>query len=91
MSVRYHLNGCAPDALMRNVFVILRVLVTARYLRLKSQELHEELMAAHSIIGHEVEEKVRLRGEVPASEANAQKVALLTNQLAAMSSQHQEA
>ena len=37
------LNGCAPDALVRNAFVILRVVATARYLHLKSQELHESL------------------------------------------------
>ena len=29
------LNGCAPDALVRNAFVILRVVATARYLHLK--------------------------------------------------------
>ena len=34
------LNGCAPDALVRNAFVILRMVATARYLHLKSQELH---------------------------------------------------
>ena len=40
------LNGCAPDALVRNAFVILRMVATARYLHLKSQELHEALMEA---------------------------------------------
>ena len=85
------LNGCASDAFVRNAFAILRVVVTACYLHLKCQELHQELMAANSIIGFEVEDKVRMRGEVPVSESDTQTVALLTNQLAAMSSQHQEA
>ena len=61
------------------------------YVHLKSQELHEALMNAHETIGYEVEEKFRLRGEVPASDANAQTVVLFTDQLAAMSNQHQEA
>ena len=29
-------NGCAPDALLRNSFVILRMVATARYLHLKA-------------------------------------------------------
>jgi len=33
------LNGCSPDALVRNTFVLLRMVATARYLHLKSQEL----------------------------------------------------
>jgi hypothetical protein len=37
------LNGCSPDALVRNAFVIVRMVVTARYLHYKSQELHEAL------------------------------------------------
>ena len=45
------LNGCAPDALVRNAFVILRMVATARYLHLKSQELHEALKEAHVTIG----------------------------------------
>jgi len=85
------LNGCAPDALVRNAFVILRVVATARYLHLKSQELQEALKAAHETIGEEADERVRLREEGPAIDANAQTVALLTDQLAAMSNQHQEA
>jgi hypothetical protein len=64
---------------------------TARYLHLKCQELHEALMTAHETIEFEVEEKVRLRGAAPAVDASAQPVALLTDQLAAMSSKHQEA
>jgi hypothetical protein len=32
---------------VRNAFVILRLVATARYLHLKSQELHEALMEAH--------------------------------------------
>ena len=31
------LNGCLPDALIRNAFVILRIVATARYLHFKSQ------------------------------------------------------
>ena len=80
------LNGCAPDALVWNAFVILRMVATARYLHLTSQE-H---MEAHGILGEDAEERVRLREEGPAIEANAQRVFLLTDQLAAMSSQHQE-
>ena len=53
------LNGCSPDALARNAFVLLRMVATARYLQLKSQELHKALMTAHETIGFEVEEKVR--------------------------------
>ena len=45
----------------------LRLVATARYLHLKSQELHEALMTTHETIGLEVEEKVRLRGAAPAS------------------------
>ena len=82
------LNGCAPDALVRNAFVILRMVATARYLHLKSQELHEALMEAHGTLGDDAEERVRLREEGPAIEANAQ---LLTDQLAAMSNQHKDA
>ena len=40
------INGCAPDALMRNSFVILRMVATARYLHLKAQELHDALEAS---------------------------------------------
>ena len=84
------LNGCAPDALVRNAFVTaryLRVVVTARYLHLKSQELHEALREAHVTIGEEADERVRLREEIPAIDASDKTVALL----AAMSAQHQEA
>ena len=49
------LNGCAPDALVRNAFVILRVVATARYLHLKSQELHKALREAHVTIGEEAQ------------------------------------
>ena len=66
--------------------MILRLVATARYLHLKSQELREALMTAHEIIGYEVEEKVRLRGVAPVVDASAQQVALLKDQLAAMSS-----
>jgi Skp family chaperone for outer membrane proteins len=76
---------------VRNSFVILRMAATARYLHLKSQELHEALMDAHETIGFEVEEKVQMRGAVSASGADDQQVALLTDQLAATSTKHQEA
>jgi len=56
--------------------VLLRTVATARYLHIKSQELHEALMKAHDTIGFELEEKVRLRGATPAVDA------LLTDQLA---------
>ena len=71
------LNGCAPGALVRNAFVILRVVATARYLHLKSQELHEALREAHVTIGEEADERVRLRGEIPAFDARDKTVALL--------------
>jgi hypothetical protein len=64
------LNGCSPDALLRNSFVLLRMVATARDLHLKSQELHEALMEAHETIDYEVEEKVRHRGAVPAVDAS---------------------
>ena len=85
------LNGCSPAALVRNAFVLLRMVATARYLHLKSQELHEALMEAHETIGYEVEEKVRFRGAAPAVDASAHQVALLTDQLADMSTKYQEA
>ncbi len=65
------LNGCTPDALVRNAFMILRMVATARYLHLKSQELHEALMEAHGTLGEDADERVRLREEDPAIEANA--------------------
>ncbi len=77
------LNGCAPDALVRNTFVILRMVATARYLHLKSQELHEALMDAHGILGEDADERVRLREEGPAHEAIARRVLDLTDQLSA--------
>jgi hypothetical protein len=81
------LNGCASDALVRNAFVSLRVVATARYLHLKSQDLHEALREAHVTIGEEVDERVRLQEEIPASDARDKTITLL----AAMSTQHQEA
>jgi hypothetical protein len=48
------------DALVRNAFVILRMVATARYLHLKSQELHEALMEAHGILGEDADERVQL-------------------------------
>ena len=48
-------------------------------------------MEAHKTLGEDADERVRLREEGPAIEANAQRVVLLTDQLAAMSNQHQEA
>ena len=85
------LNGCARDALVRNAFLILRMVATARYLHLKSQELHEALMEDHGTLGEDADERVRLREEGPAIAANAQRVLHLTDQVAAMSNQHQEA
>ena len=79
------------DALLRNSFVILRMVATARYLHLKAQELHEALMDAHVTIGDNLEEKIRLRDQGPDIEASAQSTALLTDQLAAMSTKHQQA
>ncbi len=76
---------------MRNAFVILRMVATARYLHLKSQELHEALMEAHGILGEDADERVRLREEGPAHEANARRVVDLTDQLSALTNQHQEA
>ncbi len=75
------LNGCSPDALVWNVFVILCMVATACYLHLKSQELHDALMSVH-------ETQWRRRSTY---EDRSQLVALLTDQLAAMSSKHQEA
>ena len=45
------MNGCSPDALRRNSFVILRIVCMARYLELKTQEIHEALKEAHSAMG----------------------------------------
>jgi hypothetical protein len=61
------------------------------YLHLKSQELHEALMEAHGILGEDADERVRLREEGPAHEANARRVLDLTDQLSALTNQHQEA
>ena len=44
-------NGCSPDALRRNSFVIFRIVCMARYLSLKTQEVHEALQEAHSAMG----------------------------------------
>jgi len=54
---------------VRNAFEILRMVATARYLHLKSQELHEALKEVHVIIGEEADERVRLREEIPAIDA----------------------
>ena len=45
------MNGCAPDALLRNSFAIQRIVSMARYLQLKTQEIHEALQEAHKVIG----------------------------------------
>ncbi len=76
---------------MRNAFVILRMVATARYLHLKSQKLHEALMEAHGILGEDADERVRLREEGPAHEAIARRVLDLTDQLSTLTNQHQEA
>ena len=85
------LNGCAPDALVWNAFVILCMVATARYLHLKNQEFHEALMEAQQTIEEEADKRVRLREEGPAADPNAKTVVFLTDQLAAMSNQRQEA
>ena len=74
-----------------DAFVILRMVATARYLRLKSQELHEALMEAHGILGEDADERVRLHEEGPAQEAIARRVVELTDQLTALTNQHREA
>jgi hypothetical protein len=76
---------------VQNAFVILRMVATARYLHLKSQELHEALMEAHGTLGEDADERVRLREEDSAIEANARRVLDLTDELAALANQHQEA
>ena len=48
-------------------------------------------MEAHDTLGEDADERVRLREEGPAIEANARRVLDLADQLAAMSNQHQEA
>ena len=82
-----HLLNLVEFTDLLNAYVILRVVATAHYLHLKSQELHEALREAHVTIGEEVDERVRLREEIPASDASDKTIALL----AAMSTQHQEA
>ena len=61
------------------------MVATARYLHLKAQELHDALIDAHASIGDALEEKMQLRDQGP----DAQSAALLTEQLAAMSTKHQ--
>ena len=58
---------------------------------LKAQELHDALINAHITIGDNLEEKIRLRDPGPDIEASAKSAALLTDQLAAMSTKHQQA
>ena len=57
------------------------MVATARYLHLN----------AHITIGDNLEEKIRLRDQGPDIEASVQSAALLTDQLAAMSTKHQQA
>ena len=85
------INGCASDDLVRNSFVILGIVATTRYLHLKAQELHDALISAHTTIGGNLEEKIRLCDQGPDIEASAQLAALLTDQLAAISTKHQQA
>ena len=61
------------------------------YLHLKAQELQDALISAHVTFGDDLEEKIRLRDQGPDIEAYAQSAALLTDQLAAMSTKHQQA
>ena len=55
------------------------------------KELYDALISAHVTIGDNLEEKIRLRDQGPDIEASAQSAALLTDQLAAMSTKHQQA
>ena len=71
------LNGCAPDALVQNSFVIPHMVATARYLHLKAQKLHDAIISAHITIGDDLEEKIRLHDQGPDIEASAQSAALL--------------
>ena len=70
--------------------LILRMVATARYLHLKA-ELHDAFINAHITIGDNLEEKIRLRDQGPDIEASAKSAALLTDHLAAMSTNHQQA
>ena len=69
-------NGCTPDALVQNSFVILRMIAMAGYLHLKAQELPDALQRAHSTIGDALEEKIRMRD--PVADALAHSAALLS-------------
>jgi hypothetical protein len=71
------LDSRTSSRLVRNAFVILRMVATIRYPHLKSQELHEALMT-----------KTWRRRST--SEVRPQQVALLTDQFAAMSTKYQE-
>jgi hypothetical protein len=71
-----HLLNLVEFTDLLNAFVILRVVATAHYLHLKSQELHEALREAHVTIGEEADERVGLREEIPACDIAARTVLL---------------
>ena len=87
-------NGCAPNAITRNSFVVLRIVSIARYLQLKTQELHEALQDAHKIIGLSKADKVLQRSANPTDKVGDQPAADnpgLTEQDAESTAQHQDA
>ena len=87
----YTLNHNLGHKFIPNAFVIPRMVATVHYLHLTSQELHEALMEAHGTLGEDADERVRLREEGPVHEANARRLLDLTDQLSALTNQHQEA
>jgi hypothetical protein len=79
------LNGCSPNALVRNAFMILRMVATARYFHLKSQELpmrpSERLWRRSTC---------KDRPQLPMPAPSTQPQHRCQHQLAAMSSKHHE-
>ena len=63
------LNGCVPDALVRNAFILLRVVVTGCYLELKIQELHEALQKTYETI--ELANEAAMSASLQSAEAAA--------------------
>ena len=72
------MNGCAPDALRRNSFMILRIVCMARYLKLKTQEIHEALQEAHSAMSLAKMSATRLPETNLASPSRTQRLPLDT-------------
>ena len=77
-------NECAPDALLRDP-------LHGSHGAIPPSQGPGASRCAHLTIGNNLEEKIRLRDQGPDIEASAQSAALLTNQLAAMSTKHQQA